>query len=142
MPHHRYIRKKVLFSRLLLPRPRGRFHAVLLLAMALTMGAGLARAHGIVVHTSLQDHPVTPETPATVVLRFSQRIQLPLTKMFLVNEHGEKRSLELAQGKRRDEVEVKIPALPAGRYVLRYNVLAIDGHFTEGVVRFAVAAPR
>lgn len=142
MPHLRCIRKKKLLSSLLLLRLRARFHAVLFLAVAVLMGAGSAAAHGIVVHSSLQDHPVRPQTPATVVLRFSQRIQLPLTKMVLVNEHGEKRSLELAQGKRRDEVEVKLPALPAGRYVVRYNVLAIDGHFTEGVLRFAVAAPR
>ena len=117
-----------------------RFAIPFLLAMAFCLVAQSAAGHALVVKTSLRDHPVKPDTPTTVVFSFSQKVQLPLTKVLLENAHGDKRSLKLASGKQPGEVEVELPALPAGRYVLRYNVLAIDGHFTEGVVRFQVAA--
>lgn len=106
----------------------------------LCLVAESAAGHSLVVGSSLGGHPVKPDTPTTAVLRFSQRVQLPFTKILLVNPEGDKRSLKLTLGKRQGEVDVELPALPAGRYVLRYNVLAIDGHFTEGVVRFQVAA--
>lgn len=116
--------------------------ASFLLAVVLSLGASSTYSHAVVVHSSLQDHPVKPETPTSVVLRFSLRIQLSFTKMILVDAGGKDRSLEFSAGSRPDEVEVKLPGLAAGPYVLRYKVLAIDGHLTEGVVRFRVAAPR
>lgn len=124
----------------LLQGSRGRFTTPLLLLMALCLGAGSAAGHALVVKTSLRDRPVEPDTPTTVVFTFSERVQLPFTKVLLVNANGDKRSLKLAPGKHQGEVRVEIPAIPAGRYVLRCNVLAIDGHFTEEVVRFQVAA--
>lgn len=123
-------------------RPVHRFTVNFLLVVVLSVGADFAFAHAIVVHTSLKDRPVRSQTPTTVLLRFSLRIQLPFTKMTLADAHGGSRSLDFSPGQRTDEVEVKLPPLPAGPYVLRYKVLAIDGHLTEGVVRFAVSAPR
>lgn len=125
-----------------LPWMWGRSAARFLVAGVLLMAVESAAGHAIVVDSSLRDHPVKPGTPTTVILRFSQRVQLPFTKVVLVSAESDKRSLKLAPGKRQGEVEVELPALPAGRYVLHYNVLAIDGHFTEGVVRFRVSAPK
>lgn len=125
-----------------LRRRWGRCAPRFLIAGALLMIAESVAGHAIVVKSSLKEHPVTPNTPTTVTLIFSEKIQLPFTKVLLVSPHGDKRSLKLASGKHPAEVEVEVPALLAGRYVLRYNVLAIDGHFTEGVLRFQVAAPK
>jgi methionine-rich copper-binding protein CopC len=35
---------------------------------------------------------------------------------------------------------IAVPALAAGKYALRYKVLAADGHVTENVLRFEVMA--
>ncbi len=121
---------------------RGRITTALLLLLLLCLGAESAAGHALVVKTSLGDRPVKPDTPTTVVFSFSQKVQLPFTKVLLVSADGGERSLKLTPGKSQGEVEVELPGLPAGRYLLRYNVLAIDGHFTQGVVRFQVAAPR
>jgi methionine-rich copper-binding protein CopC len=37
---------------------------------------------------------------------------------------------------------VKVPPLAAGRYGLRYKVLAADGHVTESVLRFTVESEK
>ena len=38
------------------------------------------------------------------------------------------------------EIALELPALSAGAFVLRYKVLAVDGHVTENLLRFTVAA--
>ena len=44
-------------------------------------------------------------------------------------------------GTKPSELLVDLPALPPGAYALHYKVLAVDGHVTESVLRFRVAAP-
>jgi methionine-rich copper-binding protein CopC len=41
-----------------------------------------------------------------------------------------------------DRLVIPLPHLGAGVYVLRYRVLAVDGHITEGVLRFTVNVAR
>ena len=41
-----------------------------------------------------------------------------------------------------DRLTIPLEALGPGAYVLRYRVLAVDGHVTEGALRFTVGAGR
>jgi len=41
-----------------------------------------------------------------------------------------------------DRLTIPLKPLDPGVYVLRYRVLAVDGHITEGVLRFTVGAGR
>src|SRR6202035_2242496 len=41
-----------------------------------------------------------------------------------------------------DRVVIPLSPLAPGVYVLRYRVLAVDGHITEGALRFTVGPPR
>ncbi|MGH7300090.1 MAG: copper resistance protein CopC, partial [Candidatus Rokuibacteriota bacterium] len=41
-----------------------------------------------------------------------------------------------------DRITIPLEPLEPGVYVLRYRVLAVDGHITEGVLRFTVGAGR
>jgi copper resistance protein C len=41
-----------------------------------------------------------------------------------------------------DRLTIPLEALSPGAYVLRYRVLAVDGHITEGALRFTVGAGR
>ncbi len=41
-----------------------------------------------------------------------------------------------------DRIELPLTPLAPGAYVVRYKVLAVDGHITEGVLRFSVLEPK
>ena len=41
-----------------------------------------------------------------------------------------------------DRLTIPLQPLVPGVYVLRYRVLAVDGHITEGALRFTVGAAR
>ena len=101
----------------------------------------LAHGHAVVQRTSLGDAPVKANTPTRITLKFNSGIEKGFTRVMLVTESGEARPLEVSPGDAPATVSVDLPALAAGRYGLRYKVLAVDGHVTENVVRFTVAAP-
>ena len=116
--------------------------ARLLTAILLVISPAPAAGHAILVHSSLQDGPVQPETPTGVTLRFNAAIEVTLSRALLVTGKGEERPLSVAPGARPGEMLVRLPALPAGRYGLRYKVLAADGHLTDDIVRFSISVPR
>ena len=60
--------------------------------------------------------------------------------MSLLDAGGNVRRLEFKAGSSSDRLVVSLPPLAAGAYMIRYKVLAADGHFTENVLRFKVPA--
>lgn len=101
--------------------------------------SGRCHAHAVVVRTSLAEAPVKAETQTEVTIHFNGDIERDFTKMTLVAPDGSERSLALAPGTtERGAVVVVLPPLAAGRYALRYKVLAADGHVSESLVRFEV----
>jgi len=97
-----------------------------------------ALGHAVVVRASLDQTAIPAETPRDVVLEFNSGIETKLSKVVLVAEGGDERPLELGAAGAQNELHVKVPALAAGHYGLRYKVLAADGHVTESVLRFTV----
>jgi methionine-rich copper-binding protein CopC len=97
-------------------------------------------AHAVLTKTSLDGAKVRAGTATTVTLSFNTAIEAGLTKIVLVDERREERVLELLPSDKPGQVRVTVPALTPGTYGLRYKVLAADGHVTESMVRFTVAA--
>jgi len=120
---------------------RWRVAAIGSIAGVLVCGA-LAFGHAVVQKASLEDAPVAPDVPTSVTLRFNSGIEQALTRVTLVREGGAQQALEVAPADGPANVSVRLPALPAGSYALRYRVLAVDGHVTENVLRFSVAPVR
>ena len=110
-------------------------------ALGTLVFAALAHAHAVVQKASLEDAAVRPDTATRVTLKFNSGIEPGFTRVTLLRDGGEERSLavEPAEGA---AVHVNLPPLAAGAYGLRYKVLAIDGHVTESVLRFTVAPAR
>jgi methionine-rich copper-binding protein CopC len=104
--------------------------------------ATLAFGHAVVQKASLEDAPVEPNVATSVTLRFNSGIEQAFTRVTLVTEEGAQQPLEVAPADGPATVRVRVPALPAGSYALRYRVLAVDGHVTENVLRFSVAPGR
>ncbi len=46
-----------------------------------------------------------------------------------------------ADGEAPDRIVLPLAKLRPGAYVVRYKVLAVDGHITEGALRFSVLEP-
>ena len=98
-----------------------------------------ASAHAVVVESTLQDGAEVASAPATVELRFNVRIEQALSRASLKSASG---MVPLAPrrgtSRQSNRLIVPLPALGAGAYELRYQVLAADGHTTQGVLRFRV----
>jgi hypothetical protein len=101
----------------------------------------LGRSHAVVMRASLRETAVVAESATRVRLEFNSAIEAKLAKVTLVDEQGGERPLEPAPGEHpKNQLVVALPPLAAGRYALRYKVLAVDGHVTESVLRFDVTA--
>lgn len=116
--------------------------AIPLIVLWLAAGATPAGAHAILVHSSIADQPVAADAAATVTLRFNAGIEVGLSQAHLVDAQHAERPLSVAPGKSKGEMIVNMPALRPGLYGLKYRVLAADGHLSDGILRFTVAATR
>jgi methionine-rich copper-binding protein CopC len=109
------------------------------LLAALLLDVQRAAAHAVLTGSSLGDGTLAPDAAAPITLQFNAGIESGLTKVVLRGA-GEDRALATHAGPQASAVVVDVPALPAGAYALHYKVLAVDGHVTESVLRFKVAA--
>ncbi len=132
---------------------RSRFHAgrcrgaaaglaALLLAGLLAGSAGPARAHAIVLEASPAHEAVLTAPPARLVLRFNSKIEHALSRVTIETTAGRPVALPVARATEADAARLVVPLTPLapGIYIVRYRVLAADGHVTEGALRFTIQA--
>lgn len=101
----------------------------------------VACAHAVVKRSSIGDKPLAAGQPTHVTLYFNSAIVTSHTTVKLVGADGNATPLDLVPGAHEPgTLVVALPALQAGSYALHYRVLAADGHVTESVLRFRVAA--
>lgn len=120
--------------------------AALLLLACLTLAAPCASSpHAIVLESSPLPDAVLRQSPSEVTLRFNSRIEKRFTRVTLGLVDRAPVLLALPAGGAEttpDRLTIPLEALGPGAYVLRYRVLAVDGHITEGALRFTVGAGR
>lgn len=98
-------------------------------------------AHAVLLE-STPGHDATTAAPTHLVLRFNGRLEKRLSRVVLVGG-PDGRSVPLGEpdGPRPDTLAYPLPALAPGSWEARWRVLSVDGHFTEGRVRFTVGSP-
>jgi len=96
-------------------------------------------AHAIVLKSSLNAHPIKRGVADSITLHFNSRIETKLSRAVLVSRNRSELPLVLVASESPGDVVIKLPALEAGDYAVRYRVLAADGHVTEETLRFSVA---
>jgi len=120
--------------------------AALLLMACLTLAAPRAASpHAIVLESSPTPDAVLAQPPARVTLRFNSRIEKRFTRVTLALADRAPVTLALPAGDAEatpDRLTIPLESLGPGAYVLRYRVLAVDGHITQGALRFTVGAGR
>jgi copper resistance protein C len=119
---------------------------VSLLMACLTLAAPRAASpHAIVLESSPTHDAVLTRAPEQVTLRFNSRIEKRFTRVTLAvaDQAPVAVALRTADAEATPD-RLTIPLQPRGPgvYVLRYRVLAVDGHITEGALRFTVGAGR
>jgi copper resistance protein C len=109
----------------------------LLLGM-LGLFAGAAWAHAIIVESTPKMNDVITGPILEIKLRFNVRIDGGRSKLTLVRSDGTSRAVELPEQLSPDSLAATVPALSPGSYRLHWQVLANDGHITQGDIPFSV----
>jgi methionine-rich copper-binding protein CopC len=128
-----------------LPMIRARAYSTVALCAVLILTAALpeqAQAHAVVTESSLRTTPIPVGKATEVVLYFKSGVELALSRVFLVSAGDVYQPVEINNGKKPGEMLIHLPALTEGDYAIKYKVFAADGHLTEDVLRFHVAAKR
>jgi len=119
--------------------------ALLLSAWLVLLSASPASSHAIVLESSPVHDAVLERAPAQVTLRFNSKIEKRFTRITLTA--GDRPAVPIVlpgddDASTPDRVVIPLSPLAPGVYVLRYRVLAVDGHITEGALRFTVGPAR
>lgn len=102
------------------------------------LSPGHAAAHAILMESEPPAAATVPPGPTKIRLRFNSRIDHARSRLALRAGPAE-RVLPLDPGSPADVLAAS-PDLAPGAYVLRWQVLAVDGHITRGDVPLTVQA--
>lgn len=110
-----------------------------LLATTLCVGFGLAWAHAIIVESTPGINDVISGPALEIKLRFNVRIDGARSKLILILPDGTSRPVEVPKQASPDSLSATVPQILPGSYHLHWQVLAGDGHITQGDIPFSVA---
>ena len=111
----------------------------LLLTPLLLLLPGVAHAHAILIDSQPAARSVAAPGTERIVLRFNSRVDHGRSRLAL-RTGGTEQVLRVSPASAQDVLETQADLVP-GDYVLRWQVLAVDGHITRGDVPFQVKAP-
>ena len=97
-----------------------------------------AEGHAIVLSATPAVNETVNGPDVPVNLRFNSRIDAQRSKLVLVGPNGEQAPLSVSKSTAVDSLASVAKGLKTGQYVLRWQVLANDGHITRGEVVFRV----
>jgi copper resistance protein C len=113
-------------------------------AAVLALSPGQVAAHALVLESNPAQGAILKAPPTHVFLRFNSKLEKRLSHVSLAPEKGKPVSLPISVNgqDQPDRIDLPLAPLAPGAYVVRYKVLAVDGHITEGILRFSVAEPK
>ena len=117
------------------------FCAVILIAVTTAfLIVAPADAHAVLLEStpSLKSAVSGPNVP--IKLRFNVRIDALRSRLTLIHPDGSSQALEISKQTPADSLLAEATGLAAGRYRLRWQVLASDGHITRGEIAFTVTS--
>lgn len=112
--------------------------SVFVLVAATTISPDHASAHAILIDSQPAARATVPPGPAVVTLRFNSRVDHARSRMAL-RANGTETPLPVDPACAADSLSATATLAP-GSYVVRWQVLAVDGHITRGDVPFTVQA--
>ena len=110
---------------------------VLLAPMALS---GMAFAHAILEDSTPAAGASVPTGPLDLQFRYNSRIDRARSRLTLARPDHSRDTIPIIPDGAPDVIRCHLDLTP-GDYVVRWQVLAVDGHITRGEVRFVVKGP-
>lgn len=98
---------------------------------------GAAWGHAVLVKSDPVANSVVSGDPGQFILEFNSRIDAARSELLLVGVR-QTLPLTLLGGSAPNVLRANRIQLPEGGYLLRWQVLAMDGHVTRGEIRFRV----
>jgi methionine-rich copper-binding protein CopC len=100
--------------------------------------SGLAGAHAIIVESTPTVNEVISGPVLEIKLRFNVRIDGGRSKLTLMFPDGTVHAVDLPRQSSPDSLSATLSQLVPGSYKLHWQVLASDGHITQGDIPFRV----
>jgi methionine-rich copper-binding protein CopC len=107
------------------------------LAVALAI-TDLAFAHAVLLKANPTPHGLVAGPDIDIELQFNSRIDSTRSRLTLVLPDHTTRSVSLQQASTPASLGARLTGLSTGEYILRWQVLAADGHITRGEIPFQV----
>jgi methionine-rich copper-binding protein CopC len=103
--------------------------------------ASTAYGHAIVLSATPGLHETIRGPDVPIKIRFNSRIDFKRSRLTLLAPDGQQMALDIVEAPSGDSLISEAKGLKSGAYVLRWQVLAVDGHITRGEVPFHVQQP-
>jgi len=98
----------------------------------------LSYGHAILLSATPAPNAIVKGPDVVVELRFNARIDPKRSRLILLRPGGVQRTLAISKTSSPDYLKTEVKGLTGGSYILRWQVLASDGHITRGEVPFVV----
>jgi hypothetical protein len=99
---------------------------------------GVASAHAVLVESQPGVNSTVSGPEIAVLLKYSSRVDLEHSTLTLLDPDGKVQKVSIEGEPKPGVLSAKLTGLIKGAYVLRWQVLATDGHVTRGKVPFQV----
>jgi methionine-rich copper-binding protein CopC len=98
------------------------------------------RAHAFLDHSNPAVGSTVPTSPAVIHLWFTQQIEPAFSSVTVTDQSGASMNDGPAaiDPSNQSELDVNLKPLPAGTYTVKWHVLSVDTHTTEGDFTFHV----
>ena len=118
-----------------------RLLSTLLVAAIPAASASLAGAHASLDRAAPAAGSAVHGSPPQLKLWFTQRVEPAFSKVRVLDRNGKQVAKDDPEVDRTDAtlLRVSLPKLPPGRYRVKWRVLAVDTHVSEGAFTFDVA---
>jgi len=112
-----------------------------LVAASVLVLAGGAAGHGLLERSDPRGGSSVRTPPRDVRLSFTGRIESAYSRVEVLTERGQRVDVgeALVDSETRRTLTIAVPPLPPGRYRVRWRVLSVDTHVTQGEFTFRVA---
>jgi copper resistance protein C len=115
-------------------------HLKACLLLVIVIAPSLAQAHAILEESIPPAGASVSPGPLELHLRYNSRIDRGRSHLTLIRQDRSKDTVPIASDGPPDIINAHLELSP-GTYVIRWQVLAVDGHITRGDVPLTVKAP-
>ena len=95
-------------------------------------------AHAIILEAIPAPNATISGPDFQIVLKFNSRIDGARSRLVLIQPDKSSHSVNLEKQDSPDQLKARVTGLAAGAYVLRWQVLAADGHISRGEIPFKI----